>query len=62
MLTLYKRPNAYLTGNETPVKCPACGCFIDLSQSSDCPECGTSDEDIGYFNEDGLSPEEELTF
>lgn len=43
-------------------ECP-CGHLLNLNETpSECPECGISTDDIGYYDEVSLVPEKELCF
>jgi hypothetical protein len=55
-------PHLSLDAHSLITKCP-CGCILDPgSSSTECPECGLSGGDMGYYNENDLVPEKELCF
>ena len=62
MLHLSLDVHSYIPKHTIIIKCP-CGCILDPSSSStECPECGLSAEDVGYYNENDLVPEKALCF
>lgn len=62
MLHLSLDIHSYVPKHTIIIKCP-CGHMLDLNNSSsECPECGLPVGDMGYYNEDNLTPEKELCF